>query len=130
MKLKNIQMETMLKDLEPILPHRDKIGYVAARNTRILKDALTEYIAFKNELIQKYGSMDKDENGKELPTMSVKPDSPDFEKFIKEFEPIGSVEHDVDIMTIPYEDAIGILNGNEILKFDWMFTDREDNQND
>ena len=45
MKISNIKMEQMLMNLKPILPQRNKIGYIAARNTRILKDALTEYFS-------------------------------------------------------------------------------------
>lgn len=57
MKLMNIQMEEMYNQLKIILPMRNKIGYVAARNSRILKNELTEYFEFKNELIKKYGKM-------------------------------------------------------------------------
>ena len=66
MKFSNIKMEMMLEALKPILPHRDKIGYIAARNTRILNDTLTEYFTFKRELISKYGNPDKDENGNDI----------------------------------------------------------------
>lgn len=123
MKLKNLQMEKMLCQLNPILPHRDKIGYVAARNTRFLTDALTEYFAFKTELIKKYGTVDVDEDGKELSTMSIKPDSPNFKLFAEEFDKIKEIEHDVELMTIPYDEAIGVLNGEEILSLEWMFTE-------
>lgn len=123
MKYKNLEMEKMLETLKPILPHRDKIGYVAARNTRILKNTLTEYFAFKQSLIQKYGEVDKDENGKELHTITVHPDSPNFKLFSEEFDTIKDIEHDVELMTIPYEEVIGLLNGEEILKLDWMFTE-------
>lgn len=123
MKYKNIQMEMMLETLEPILPHRDKIGYVAARNTRILKDTLTEYFTFKQELIKKYGTVDKDEKGNELSTISISPSSENFEEFTKEFYKIKDIEHDVELMKIPYEEIIGLLNGEEILKLDWMLTE-------
>ena len=123
MKYKNIQMEMMLNALKPILPHRDKIGYVAARNTRILNDTLTEYMQFKQDLIRKYGEPDKDENGNELGTITIKQDSPNFEEFTKEFEKIKDIEHDVDLMKIKYDEVIGVLNGEEILKLEWMFED-------
>lgn len=123
MKLKNIQMEQMMEDLKPILPHRDKIGYVAARNFRKLKDALTEYFMFKEELIKKYGEVDKDADGNELNTISIKPESPNFKMFIEEFDKIKDIEHEVELMTLPYEEVIGLLNGEEILILDWMFED-------
>lgn len=123
MKYQNIQMEMMLETLKPILPHRDKIGYIAARNSRILKDALTEYFAFKRDLISKYGEPDKDENGTETGTVSISPTSSTFQEFIKEFDSIKNIEHNVELMTIPYDEVIGILNGEEILELDWMLTD-------
>lgn len=116
-------MEQMLFQLRPILPHRDKIGYVAARNTRYLTDALTEFLTFKAELIRKYGSADIDENGNELDTISIKPGSVNFEAFSKEFDKIKDIEHEVELMTVPYEEVIGILNGEEILALAWMFTE-------
>lgn len=123
MKLSNIKMEMMLEALKPILPHRDKIGYIAARNTRIINDTLTEYFVFKRDLISKYGEPDKDENGKETGTVSISPLSSNFEYFVKEFDTIKNIEHDVELMTIPYEEVIGLLNGEEILELDWMLTE-------
>lgn len=120
MKYKNIQMEIMLETLKPLLPHRDKIGYIAARNTRILNDTLTEYFTFKSDLIKKYGEPDKDENGNELDTISVKPNSKNFSEFVKEFDTIKNIEHEVNLMTIKYDEVIGLLNGEEILSLDWM----------
>lgn len=123
MKFSNIKMEMMLEALKPILPHRDKIGYIAARNTRIIKDILTEYFTFKQDLISKYGERDKDENGNETGTVSISPTSSNFQEFIKEFDSIKNIEHNVELMTIPYEEVIGLLNGEEILELDWMLTD-------
>ena len=51
-KLKNSEMAAMLNQLRPILSHRDKIGYVAARNFRILSECLTEYVEFRYGLIE------------------------------------------------------------------------------
>lgn len=125
MKLKNIQMEEMLLSLKPLLDRRDKIGYIAARNTRILSDTLTEYMSFKRELIEQYGEADKDENGKDLDTVSVNPSMPNFDIFIGKFTNIGNIEHEVDLMTLTYEEVIGQLKGDEILKLDWMLKDSE-----
>ena len=49
--LKNEEMVRMLKQLEPLLSHKDMFGYVAARNTRIISNCLTEYNQTKNDLI-------------------------------------------------------------------------------
>ncbi len=78
-KLKNAQMAAMLNQLRPLLSHRDKIGYVAARNFRMLSECLTEYETFRNGLITKYGEKTKDEQGR--PIIGIKVDSPNFETF-------------------------------------------------
>jgi hypothetical protein len=122
-KRKNLELDMMIARLKPILPHRDKIGYVAARNTRILNAALTEFTQFKEELIQKYGEVDKDSDGNALSTISITPDSPNFKAFTDEFGAIAGIETEVELMTLPYEEVIGLLNGEEILALEWMFTE-------
>ena len=52
-KFKNAEMDVMINHLKPVLSHRDKIGYIAARNYRILAECLTEYQVFRNGLIEK-----------------------------------------------------------------------------
>lgn len=122
-KLKNIQMDQMINSLQKILSHRDKIGYYAARNYRILNDSLIEYQNFKNSLISKYGTTDFDSDGNELQTISIKVGTQSFDNFLKELEPFNNIEHEVELMIAKYEDAIGCLSGEEILAIDWMLED-------
>lgn len=122
-KLKNSQMVLMRKSLEPLLSHRDKIGYVAARNCRLLSNSLVEYETFRRKLIDKYGTPDEDENGTLIGTVSIKMDSLDFKAFCDEMAPFNEIEHEVELMTCKYEDAIGCLTGEEILAVDWMLED-------
>lgn len=119
--LKNFKMIEMLNQLQPILSHRDVIGYVAARNYRILSESLTEYMSIRRGLIEKFGEESTDENG--LPTVQIKIGSPSFESFCKEMEPFDEMEHEVDLMIAKYSDAIGCLTGEEILGIDWMLED-------
>jgi len=121
--LKNAQMSEMLHQLQPLLSHRDKIGYVAARNYRFLANSLTEYEAFKRGLVEKYGQTDSDENGNDLGSISIKVNSPNFKAFCDELQPFNEMEHEVELMTAKYEDAIGCLTGAEILDVDWMLED-------
>ena len=58
MKYKNAQLAAMLDSLEPLMKRKDSIGYIAARNARIISDALREYFDFRNELVRKYGEED------------------------------------------------------------------------
>lgn len=120
-KLKNAKMVAMLNQLQPILSHRDKIGYIAARNYRILSECLTEYEAFRNSLIEKYGEETKDDRGR--PIIGVKVDSPNFKLFCDELAPFNEMEHEVEIMTAKYDDVIGCLSGEEVLSIDWMLED-------
>ena len=122
-KLKNIQMDQMINSLQKVLSHRDKIGYYAARNYRILNDSLIEYQNFKNSLIAKYGTTDVDSDGNELQTISIKVGTQNFDDFLKELEPFNNIEHEVELMIAKYEDAIGCLSGEEILAIDWMLED-------
>lgn len=119
--LKNSKMVEMLHQLQPILSHKDKLGYVAARNYRILSESLTEYEAVRRSLIEKHGEEDVDEHG--APIVSIKVNSPNFKAFCDEMEPFNEMEHAVDLMIAKYTDAIGCLTGEEILGVDWMFED-------
>jgi hypothetical protein len=106
-----------------MLSHKDLIGYVAARNFRILSDSLTEYESFKRSLIEKYGEKDVDEFGKYTGSISVRTDSQNFKAFCDEMATFNEIEHDVEIMFAKYNDAIGVLTGSEILSIDWMLED-------
>ena len=119
--LKNAQMAVMRNQLQPLLSHRDKIGYVAARNYRMLSECLVEYNTFRNSLIEKYGEEGKNEDGQ--PVLQIKMDSPNFKQFCDELAPFNEMEHTVELMTAKYEDAIGCLSGEEILAVDWMLED-------
>ena len=119
--LKNIQMLEMITQLKPLLSHRDKIGYAAARNYRIFANSLTEYMAFRNALIEKYGETGKDDDDQSIVQISV--NSPKFKMFCDELEPYNNTEHEVDLMIAKYDDAINVLTGEEILSIDWMLED-------
>ncbi len=116
-------MVEMLRGLAPVLSQRNRIGYAAARNCRVLSDSLTEYNRFKNELIEKYGEPDKAEDGTELPTISIKIGSKAFKLFRDEMAPYDNMEHEVELMTVKYEDVIDVLSGAEIVGIDWMLED-------
>ena len=91
------------------------------RNYRILSETLTEYETFRNNLIQKYGEEITDERGNT--TIGIKVDSPKFKEFSAEMAPFNEMEHEVELMTAKYEEAIGSLTGEELLAVDWMFED-------
>lgn len=119
---KNSEMVLMLQSLEPILTQRNKIGYIAARNYRLISEALTEYNSFKSELISKYGEPEVN-NGVQTGIVSLKFDSPNFKQFSDELAPINEIKQEVDILTAKYENTIGLLSGAEIIAIDWMLED-------
>jgi hypothetical protein len=118
----------MLHQLEPILSQRNRLGYVAARNYRTLSNALIEYDKFKMELVEKYGEPDKAEDGTELPTVTLQIGSPNFKAFCDEMAPYNNIEQELDIMTVPFDDVIGVLSGQEIVSIDWMLVDPQEEE--
>ncbi len=121
--VKNIDMVSMIESLKPLLSRRDKIGYVAARNFRVLSTALDEYFKFKNSLIEKYGKEDTDASGEPTGTISIRPCTEEFKMFCNDLAPINDCQQGVDLMTLYYESVIGELSGEEILSIDWMLQD-------
>lgn len=120
--LKNEEMVRMLKQLEPLLSHKDMFGYVAARNTRVISNCLTEYNQAKADLIDRFGTKEvNEETG--LTTTSIKIGTPAFKSFCEAMEPFNNIEHEVEIMTMKYEDTINCLTGEEILGVEWMLED-------
>ena len=120
MKLKNTEMESMLSSLEKHLDRRDVVGYAAARNTRLLQGELREFLEFRNELVVKHG--EEAAEGDAAPGGKfITPQSPSFGDFMAEYGPLCSIEHDVSLFTVPYDEAIGVLSGSELLEIDWMF---------
>ena len=120
----NLEMVAMVQELRPLLSHRDIVGYAAARNTRVLSRSLTEYTAFRDRLVEKYGEPETDgDAGMETGRIVLKMDSPKFQEFLNELEPFNVMEHEVELMTLKYGDVIGALSGEEILSIDWMLED-------
>jgi hypothetical protein len=123
MKLRNFEIEKLLMQLEEYLCHTNVIGYAAARNTRLMSDAIYEYTQKRDELIAKYGSpvLDKEEKG--TGEIALSTESKNFPKFLKELRPYAEIEQEVNLVTLKYEQAIGLLSGTELLELDWMFED-------
>lgn len=119
----NKEIMEKLQSLRPILTQRNAIGYIAARNSRTLKEALTEYEQFEQDAVMRYGTADVDENGRPLGTTSIRPGSDSFQKFIEEMIPIQNIEQTVPIMVAKFEDVVGVLSGEEIFEIDWMLED-------
>ena len=117
MSYTNLQMERMLLSARAHLHRRDLIGYVCARNVRILEGELTEYAGIKNALLAECGEVGDDG----VPLISTA--SPRYPEFVRRIEPIARIEHDPALMMLKYTDVMGELTGEEILEIDWMLED-------
>lgn len=116
-------MERMIDALSKHLERTDKIGYAAARNTRILSNASVEYYQRRESLINKYGEVELDESGKPTGRKVLNFTSPNFGDFAAELEEYALIEHDVELFRIPFSEAEGKLSGGDLLRIDWMFED-------
>ena len=120
-KYKNIEMEQMLVALEKHLDRTDKIGYAAARNTRILRNETQEYFRRREELIKKYGTQKLDEEGNPTERIELRFDSPEFKKYSEEIEEWALIEHCPNLFKLKYDEAIGRISGFDLLEIEWMF---------
>lgn len=125
MTFTNADILEKISILEHFLDRSDIVGYAAARNTRKLRNEIVEYEKFRNNLIKEYGTPEVDENGNETGRFMVMPNSKDFVMVSAKMDELDKIEHNVDIMTIQYEDIIGKLTGSEILSIDWMLEDSD-----
>lgn len=123
MQYTNDQMETMLKSLEPLLSHKDLIGYAAARNTRVLENELVEYHKVRDELVMKHGEPVTDAQGKQTGAYAISDKSESFTAFVEELIPYLAITHEPNLFKVNYTEAIGVLTGSEMLAVEWMFKD-------
>lgn len=123
MKLSNSQIMNRLEHLKHLLDHKDIVGYAAARNTRLLSEAAFEFVQKRDELIAKYGDAVFDDNGNETGEIALAFDSDKFPRFLEDLKPYAEIEQEINLVTLKYEQAIGLLSGTELLELDWMFED-------
>ena len=122
-KFRNRQMAEMAEALEKHLDRRDVIGYAAARNTRLLREELTEYSEKIRELVNEHGVPDLDDGGAPTGSVSLPFGSDGFKRFMEAIAPFADIEHEPPIFKVKYSEAIGALSGKELLEIDWMFED-------
>lgn len=115
MKKNNIEFDQILYTLEPLLERKGLIGMVAAQNTRVIREAIQEFVTVKNQLIEKYG--EKADDG----SISIQPSSERFDDFVKELEPYANISHEVEVTKVPMREVMNDLTGSEMLALDWMF---------
>lgn len=119
-KFSCFQMERMVMSLQPLLESTDVVGYVAARNVRILDSELEDYYNLKNKLIGELGTRDVDEFGNELSTSSIKVGTPEFDKFMEKITPVGQVESSPKLFILKAEECCGCMSGKQMIDLSWM----------
>lgn len=120
MKFKNCEMGNMIEALEPLLERRDRLGYAAARNTRILTTEAAEYLRRRDELVIQHGEPVNDDAGNPTGTYRLEKGSDAFDRFARDLEDYAGIEHDVDLYRIPEAEAVGELTGRQLLDLWWM----------
>lgn len=121
MNLTNAKMEQMLESAQRHLDKADIIGYACARNVRMLSEELTEYQTAMERLCRKYGEDERDSDGNATGRLIVRRDIGEWGEFEEKMAEFGGIEHEFKPFVIPYDKAIGILSGTELLELDWMF---------
>ena len=114
MRKSNAELEEMALSLAQHLDRTDRLGFAAARNTRLIRDALIDYRGKRDELVRKYGEAGDDGN------VSISPASNKWAQFVEELAPLSEIEIDVDVFTVDEDDLVGKITGSQVLEIDWM----------
>lgn len=121
---KNSELNLYLNNMSNFLNRSDIVGYICARNSRVILDALVEYQDVQHKLINELGKEIFDDEGKPTGQMGINvSDKENFEKFLSGIKPYADIEQRVDILTLNYDEVQGILTGSEILLLDFMCID-------
>lgn len=123
----NTQMEQMVAQLKPLLDRSGLIGYAAAKNTRILRDEIAEYIQAKDAAIMELGEPELDADGNETGQVSLRFDSPRFAEYKERMAGIDTAESEPRIFRVNASEVMGQLTGQEMLDLEWMLEFADDN---
>lgn len=117
----NIQWNTYLTNMSSFLKRNDVVGYICARNSRVIMNALTEYQTMIEKLISKYGTECLDEEGNPTGAVGIPISDKDaIKNFSAEIESYSKIQQQIDILTLSYDEIQGVLTGEEILLLDFM----------
>lgn len=116
----NDQMLAMLESLDPVLDRTDLVGYVAARNARVLQDCAGEYIARIGALMEEYGRPETDGEGRPTGRVIVPYDDERFAEFDAKRREWAGIAHRPNLHILPIGEALGNLSGRQMLELDWM----------
>ncbi len=115
----NYELEQMAEALQPLLELADIVGYTAARNMRLISDAIGEYADVKNRLLQEYGH-EGDGGG-----FAISQDDEGFPEFWLKFSEVANVRHEIEFHKLPAERCVGVLTGRQFMDVWFMVEDGE-----
>lgn len=118
---KNYEVDDILSNLKIFMDRKDKVGYIAARNYRIISEECKEFFDRRTKFLLEFGERGTNENGESI--VSITPTSPNFEEFSEHLKDISYVQHTVNIIACRFSSIIGILSGEDIMPIEWMFID-------
>lgn len=119
MKYTNEKLAIMYETLAEPMKQRNIVGYKCAVNARLIRDCIAEFYAYRDDLLRKYGTAVRDDNGR-VSDLQITPESANFDEFVSQYKQIADVEHDLDFKKLSAEEVIDVLSGEEILAIDWM----------
>ena len=128
MKISNTQMHLYLDTLNEMSFCTGKLGYAIVRNTRLLREQCQDYLKMYEQALVQYGEVVRTETQTGyVEGYSMSPDSPNLNAFVETVQPLAEIEHEVDLYTLPYEDAMNQLTAAQMLQLDFMLVESSDN---
>lgn len=121
MELTNIEISNHINALNQIKTKvTGKLGFIVAKNLRKLINEFSEFECVRNQLINKYGTVD------EQGTFGIKAGTEAYNSFLKEIQEYYDIKQDVSILKVDVDTICNSsLNADEILKLDFMIIDDE-----
>lgn len=119
MILTNIEMSNYLMFLKNISGKvNGKLAYAVSRNMRKLANEVLEFEEIRNNLIDKYGTKNKDG------ISVIKIGTEAYDNFLEDISEYLGIKHEVDIFTVESEIMCNSnLNAEEMLQLDFMVTE-------
>lgn len=114
----NWDLEKMGEALRPLLSLTGMVGYTAARNMRLITDAIGPHLQAKEALLRKYG------HAAEGGAYSISTGDAHFGEFWDEFSEIAEVRHEVAFHTLPADRLADALTGQQMLDC-WFMIEEE-----
>lgn len=127
MEATNMDMVAKLSVLNPFLETATgRFGYAVARNFRKIKEACTEFLQIRSQLIKDLGEKQLDKDGNPTGNIVIKIGSEKYNEYEEKIGDIAEIKHSVEIFTIPYDDLPDTVTAQDMIDLEWMLIDSEE----